>query len=75
MVSFSAISRPFRFFDHLEGLLRYMLALRARCFNRPVRFVKQFSPATWFDDVAAGLGVITMCVSLQSRASGRWTRA
>ena len=68
-------SPPFDSSITLKGLLRYMLVLTASSFNRPVRPPRQFPLATWFDDVAAGQGMITVCLSVHCRASGRWTNA
>jgi hypothetical protein len=58
-----------------RGLLQHMLAPQAASFNRAVRFLKQFLPTTRFDGVPAGQSMITMCLGVQCRASGRWTRA
>jgi hypothetical protein len=68
-------SPPFDSSITLKGLLRYMLALTASSFNRRVRPLRQFRPATWFDDMAAGPGMITMCLSVQCQASAGWTHA
>jgi len=58
----------FRSFDGLQVPLQHMLAPQAASFNRPVRLRSSLHGA-WFDNVPAGLRMITMWFSVECRAS------